>query len=120
MKKVTLDDIKTLAEYESEREAVRQRIIDVKKYPHPRVGDAYRVWPLFAFCCGIDDHELEISHILRGKEHLTNSVRVGFLYDYLGWSTQEAIHYGRLNILGTVLSKFRLDELLCKGAPRGA
>jgi glutamyl-tRNA synthetase len=84
------------------------RIIDVKKYPHPRVGDMYRVWPLFAFCCGIDDHELEVSHILRGKEHLTNSVRVGFLYDYLGWSTQEAIHYGRLKIPGPVLSKSKI------------
>lgn len=95
------------------------RIIDVKKYPHPRVGDAYRVWPLFAFCCGIDDHELEISHILRGKEHLTNSVRVGFLYDYLGWSTQEAIHYGRLNILGTVLSKSKIRKGILEGAYSG-
>ena len=95
------------------------RIIDVKKYPHPRVGDAYRVWPLFAFCCGIDDHELEISHILRGKEHLTNSVRVGFLYDYLGWSTQEAIHYGRLNILGTVLSKSKIRRGILEGAYSG-
>jgi glutamyl-tRNA synthetase len=95
------------------------RIIDVKKYPHPRVGDAYRVWPLFAFCCGIDDHELEISHILRGKEHLTNSVRVSFLYDYLGWSTQEAIHYGRLNILGTVLSKSKIRKGILEGAYSG-
>jgi glutamyl-tRNA synthetase len=95
------------------------RIIDPQKYPHPRVGDAYRVWPLFAFCCGIDDHELEISHILRGKEHLTNSVRVGFLYDYLGWSTQEAIHYGRLNILGTVLSKSKIRKGIIEGAYSG-
>jgi glutamyl-tRNA synthetase len=95
------------------------RIIDVKKYPHPRVGDAYRVWPLFAFCCAIDDHELEISHILRGKEHLTNSVRASFLYDYLGWSQQEAIHYGRLKILGTVLSKSKIRKGILEGAYSG-
>ncbi len=95
------------------------RIIDMKKYPHPRVGDRYRVWPLFAVCCGIDDHELEVSHILRGKEHLTNSVRVGFLYDYLGWSKQEAIHYGRLKIHGTVLSKSKIRTGILEGAYSG-
>jgi len=101
------------------REWPALRIIDVAKYPHPRVGDRYRVWPLFAFCCGIDDHELEISHILRGKEHLTNSVRVSFLYDYLGWSTQEAIHYGRLKILGTVLSKSKIRKGILEGTYSG-
>lgn len=95
------------------------RIIDMKKYPHPRVGDTYRVWPLFAFCCGIDDHELEVSHILRGKEHLTNSVRVGFLYDYLGWSQQEAIHYGRLKIQGTELSKSKIRTGILEGSYSG-
>lgn len=101
------------------REWPALRIIDVAKYPHPRVGDTYRVWPLFAFCCGIDDHDLEISHILRGKEHLTNSERVGFLYAYLGWSLQEAIHYGRLQILGSVLSKSKIRKGILEGTYSG-
>jgi glutamyl-tRNA synthetase len=95
------------------------RIIDVTKYPHPRVGDTYRVWPLFAFCCGIDDHELGISHILRGKEHVTNSKRVDFLYGYLGWRQPEAIHYGRLKIMGTVLSKSKIRKGIREGAYSG-
>src|SRR6266581_2686705 len=32
------------------------RIIDPVKYPHPRVGSKYRVWPLFNFGSAIDDH----------------------------------------------------------------
>ena len=95
------------------------RIIDVTKYPHPRVGETYRVWPLFAFCCGIDDHDLGISHILRGKEHLTNSKRVDFLYGYLGWSQPEAIHYGRLKIMGTVLSKSKIRKGIREGLYSG-
>ena len=36
---------------------------------HPRQGDRYRVWPLYNFSCAIDDREMEVSHIIRGKEH---------------------------------------------------
>lgn len=90
------------------------RIIDVKRFPHPRTRDKYWVWPLFAFCCGIDDHDLAISHILRGKEHLTNSTRQIFLYDYFGWKYPEAIHYGRLKMVGTVLSKSKIRDGIIK------
>ncbi len=101
------------------REWPALRIIDVAKYPHPRMGDRYRVWPLFAFCCAIDDHDLAISHILRGKEHLTNSERGSYLYAYLGWSPQEAIHYGRLQILGSVLSKSKIRQGIQEGTYTG-
>jgi glutamyl-tRNA synthetase len=81
------------------------RIIDTKKFPHPRVGDKYRVWPLYNFSCGLDDHLLGITHIIRGKEHLTNEQRQRFLYHYFGWDYPESIHYGRLKITDAVLSK---------------
>lgn len=101
------------------REWPALRIIDTNKFPHPRNGNKYRVWPLFAFCCGIDDHDLEISHIIRGKEHLTNSVRQLFLFDYLKWKYPEAIHYGRLKIVGTMLSKSKIREGVAKGVYEG-
>jgi len=81
------------------------RVIDTEKHLHPRVGDKYRVWPLYNFASGIDDHLLEVTHIIRGKEHLTNQVRQTYLYKYLGWQYPEAIHYGRLKITGAYLSK---------------
>ena len=61
------------------------RIIDTKKYPHPRMGSKYRVWPLYNLAAGLDDHLLGITHIIRGKEHLTNGVRQEFMYRHLGW-----------------------------------
>jgi glutamyl-tRNA synthetase len=97
------------------REWPALRIIDVEKFPHPRVGDEYRVWPLFAFCCGVDDHDLKISHILRGKEHLTNTTRQLFLYNYLGWKYPEVTHYGRFKMVGTVLSKSKIREGIERG-----
>jgi glutamyl-tRNA synthetase len=84
------------------------RIIDPKKYPHPRVGGRYRVWPLFAFSNGIDDHLNGVTHVIRGKEHLTNQMRQKYLYQYLGWKYPEAIHYGRLKIVGATLSKSKI------------
>ena len=81
------------------------RIIDPKRYPHPRVGDKYRVWPLYNLACGVDDHLIGVTHIIRGKEHLTNQERQEYLYRYLGWEYPEAIHYGRLKIVGASLSK---------------
>jgi len=101
------------------REWPALRIIDTDKHPHPRNGDRYRVWPLFAFCCGIDDHDLQISHIIRGKEHLTNTVRQLFLFDYLGWDYPEDIHYGRFKIVGGVLSKSKIREGIAKGLYKG-
>lgn len=94
------------------------RIIDTKKYPHPRVGDKYRVWPLYNFACGIDDHLLGVTHIIRGKEHLTNQARQMYLYRHLGWEYPEAIHYGRLKIVDAVLSKSKIVKGIREGLYR--
>jgi glutamyl-tRNA synthetase len=91
------------------------RIIDPEKHPHPRVGSKYHIWPLYNFACGIDDHLLEISHIIRGKEHYTNMVRQRYMYDYFKWEYPEAIHYGRLKIPGATLSKSKIIESIRKG-----
>ena len=86
------------------------RVIDSEKYPHPRVGSKYHVWPLYNLACGIDDHLMGVSHIIRGKEHLTNEVRQSHMYKHLGWRYPEAIHYGRLKITGASLSKSKIVE----------
>ena len=91
------------------------RVIDAKKYPHPRVGNKYYVWPLYNLACGVDDHLLGITHIIRGKEHLTNQVRQEFMYKHLGWKYPEAIHYGRLKITGAYLSKSKIVQGIREG-----
>jgi glutamyl-tRNA synthetase len=95
------------------------RIINPKKYPHPRVGDKYRVWPLYNFSAGIDDHLMGITHIIRGKEHLTNQTRQEYMYRHFGWKYPEAIHYGRMKIAGGLLSKSKIVEGVRKGAFTG-
>lgn len=95
------------------------RIIDTKRYPHPRVGSKYRVWPLYNFACGVDDHLMGITHIIRGKEHLTNQERQKYLYRYLGWKYPEAIHYGRLKIESASLSKSKILRGIKEGLYSG-
>ena len=98
------------------------RIIDPEKHPHPRpeVRERnYRVWPLYNFACGIDDHLMGISHIIRGKEHLVNEIRQRYMYAHFGWSYPEAIHYGRLKITGATLSKSKIVAGVQKGLYTG-
>jgi glutamyl-tRNA synthetase len=91
------------------------RMIDTEKFPHPRVGSKYKVWPLYNLACGVDDHLMGITHIIRGKEHLTNEVRQQYMYQYLGWKYPEAIHYGRLKITGATLSKSKIVQGMREG-----
>ena len=91
------------------------RVIDAAKYPHPRVGTKYRVWPLYNMACGVDDHLMAISHVIRGKEHLTNMERQKYLYKHLGWQYPDAIHYGRLHVVGMDLSKSKMMRALEEG-----
>jgi glutamyl-tRNA synthetase len=78
------------------------RILEAK---HPRVGSDYRVWPLYNFASAIDDHELGITHVIRGQEHTTNEVKQSYIYKHFGWKEPVAVHTGRLSLKGMVLSK---------------
>jgi glutamyl-tRNA synthetase len=104
--------VRVKTELEHANPAVRDwpalRIIDTKKFPHPRMGSKYVVWPLYNLAAGLDDHIMGITHIIRGKEHYTNMVRQKYMYNYFGWQYPEAIHYGRLKITGAFLSKSRI------------
>jgi glutamyl-tRNA synthetase len=86
---------------------------------HPRQGDKYRVWPLYNFSCAIDDHEMKVSHIIRGKEHEVNTTRQRYLSDYLGWEFPEIINIGRLGLEVGILSKSRIRRGIEDGSFTG-
>ncbi|KAB7666117.1 glutamate--tRNA ligase [Bacillus sp. B1-b2] len=41
--------------------------------------------PTYNFAVAIDDHLMEISHVLRGDDHITNTPKQLMIYDALGW-----------------------------------
>jgi glutamyl-tRNA synthetase len=115
--------VRVKTELEHPNPAVRDwpalRIIDTKKYPHPRVGSKYIVWPLYNLAAGLDDHLMGMTHIIRGKEHYTNMVRQKYMYKHLGWEYPDAIHYGRLKITGAFLSKSKIIQGVKEGIYTG-
>ncbi len=42
--------------------------------------------PTYHFAVVVDDHLMNITHVIRGEEHLTNTSKQLLLYDYLGWT----------------------------------
>ncbi|WGI17307.1 glutamate--tRNA ligase [Methanonatronarchaeum sp. AMET-Sl] len=77
------------------------RVVDQE---HPVYGDKYHAYPLMNFSVAIDDHLMDISHIIRGKDHIPNMIRQEFIFDYFDWKTPEYIHHGTLSIEGVELS----------------
>lgn len=41
--------------------------------------------PLFIFAGAVDDHEMQISHVIRGEDHISNTPKQVLLYQAFGW-----------------------------------
>jgi len=91
----------------------------IKDEPHPLKGDRYRVYPLYNFSVAVDDHIMECTHILRGKDHLNNTLRQEFVYKHMGWPLPYFYHYGLVSIPETNLKKSLIKEALRAGRVRG-
>ena len=48
--------------------------------------------PTYMHSVVVDDHDMGITHIVRGVDHLTNAARQTLLYRALGWSLPEFAH----------------------------
>ncbi|AEG58570.1 glutamate--tRNA ligase [Desulforamulus ruminis] len=59
--------------------------------------------PTYNFAVVVDDHHMEITHVVRAEEHLSNTPRQLLIYEALGWKTPEFAHISL--ILGKDRSK---------------
>jgi len=98
------------------RDFVGLRIDDT---PHPRTGTKYRVYPLMNLAVAVDDHLLDLTHVLRGKDHLNNTYRQEYIYNYFGWKKPEYIHYGRVSIEEAQLSTSKMAKGIKEGIYSG-
>jgi len=53
-----------------------------------------------------------VTHVLRAKEHISNTVKQKYLYQHMGWKYPETIHFGRLSLEGVILSKSKMRKLV--------
>lgn len=85
-------------------------IFRIENTPHPKTGTKYRVYPLMNLSVSVDDHLLGMTHVLRGKDHIVNTEKQKYIFDYFGWEMPEYIHYGILKIDGPILSTSKMSE----------
>ncbi len=48
--------------------------------------------PLYNFCVVVDDHEMAVSHVIRGEDHIPNTPKQILISEAFGWSLPEFAH----------------------------
>ena len=94
-------------------------ILRISETEHPRVGSKYRVWPLLEYSWGIDDHELGISHIIRGKDLVKEGKIEQHIWNIYDWLHPELVYYGRLKFQDATLSKSKSSREVKDGTYSG-
>lgn len=62
--------------------------------------------PTYNFACVVDDYLMEISHVLRGDDHISNTPKQMHIYNALNWNVPKFAHLAMiLGSDGTRLSK---------------
>ena len=77
------------------------------------------VYPLMNLSVAVDDHALGMTHIIRGKDHIANTRRQEYIFDYMDWNKPYYYHYGRMSIEGLVLSTSAMREGITSGIYSG-
>ena len=98
------------------RDFVALRLVD---HPHPLTGNKYIAYPMMNLSVAIDDHLLGMTHVIRGKDHLNNTFRQEYIYDYFGWKKPVFHHYGLVNIPDTVLKTSLIKQSIKAGEYSG-
>jgi glutamyl-tRNA synthetase len=98
------------------RDWVAMRIVDA---PHPLLGNTFRIYPMMNFSVAVDDHLMGVTHVLRGKDHLANTEKQGYLYQHMGWEEPHYTHYGRLKMDDVALSTSQAKKSIESGEYSG-
>ena len=48
--------------------------------------------PTYQLSATVDDHEMKVTHVIRGDDHMINSFKQKQIYDALGWKVPEFAH----------------------------
>ena len=87
----------------------------INEHEHPRQKKKYRVWPLMNLVVPVDDIELGMTHIIRGKDHMDNAKRQKMIFDVFGKKFPWTYFMGRIKFKDLVLSKRKLNAMIDSG-----
>jgi glutamyl-tRNA synthetase len=75
---------------------VRDRVQGDVKFPNKDLDDFIILRsdgvPTYMHAVVVDDHDMGITHIIRGDDHLTNAARQQIIYDAMGWDIPVMAH----------------------------
>ncbi|MCK5149471.1 glutamate--tRNA ligase [Candidatus Pacearchaeota archaeon] len=86
---------------------------------HIRQGAKYRVWPLMNLAVAVDDIEMKMTHIIRGKDHRDNAKRQKMIYDVLGKKFPWNGFLGRIKFKDLELSTTKIRKAIEEGKYSG-
>jgi glutamyl-tRNA synthetase len=86
---------------------------------HARQGNKYRVWPLMNLSVTVDDIELGMTHIIRGKDHRDNAERQKMIYKVLGKKFPWTAFLGKIHFKDMELSMTKMRQEIDEGKYRG-
>ena len=91
----------------------------INLHKHPLKKSKYKVWPLMNLSVAIDDIELKMTHIIRGKDHMDNAKRQKMIFDIFNKKFPKTHFIGRIKFTDLILSKRKINELIDKGVFKG-
>ena len=91
----------------------------INETKHPRQKNKYRVWPLMNLAVTVDDIELNMTHIIRGKDHRDNAKRQEMIYKVLGKKVPYTTFIGIVHFKDLELSSSKMKEDIEKGKYSG-
>lgn len=75
---------------------VRDRVQGDVKFPNKDLDDFIILRsdgsPTYMHAVVVDDHDMGVTHIIRGDDHLTNAARQTIIYEALGWNVPVMAH----------------------------
>lgn len=79
---------------------------EIGDFPLTRMGSSENPgMVLYNFCSVVDDHDQEITHVIRGVEHLVNTPKQVLLYQAFGWQPPTFTHLPLILKNGRKMSK---------------
>jgi glutamyl-tRNA synthetase len=77
---------------------------------HARQKKKYKVWPLMNLAVTVDDIELKMTHIIRGKDHRDNAERQKMIYEVLGKKFPWTAFLGKIHFKDMELSTTQMRK----------
>jgi glutamyl-tRNA synthetase len=94
-------------------------LMRINEHEHPRQKKRYRAWPLMNLAVPVDDIELGMTHIIRGKDHMDNAERQKMIFKVFDKKFPWTYFMGRIKFKDLILSKRKLNAMINSGELSG-